>query len=700
MSDGNPFRRLWALGYTRLVPIIPPGAPISERSNLFKRIAAGDDARGKVPGIKWPDGTFSGFDFVNHESTEADLPRWHDMGAGTGIKTGSMGSETLVFVDSDTPQLEHARIVKEEAERFFGHLFPRIGRPHKFGFPLRTEIDFRYCRIECGERDAKGRLRDRVEVLSEGRQFVAHGIHPGTGQPYRWSQGVPALAEIPFVSAETIHAFLAACAARLPAASAIVQEGADTDVDQTSLKGDLEIVRKAVAATPNTSDRFPTREAYRDYGYAIKAATIDAPVEGLDIFLDWCARWTDGDNDPDVAEADWNRMKPPFRRGASWLYELAGGDFAADVVASKWFERVAHVEHESVFPVDQPAPVNLFRFTPLMDAASSALQSSTAPLIKGLLDQGAMTVLYGESNTGKTFLAMDIAFHISAGLSWGNMRTTQFPVLYIAAEGGLGARKRAAALAARYSSEAATAAFHYLLHPINLLRADADLGRLIESVRAAGIRFGLIVVDTLSRAMAGGDENSSTDMGAMVKHLDALRAATSAHIMVVHHSGKDRAKGARGHSLLRAATDTEIEVSEGEIAVTKQRDLDKSFASGFALDVVTLGVDGDGEPVTSCVVRLVRDVVVTVGVATPKEADVLTAIDVLSGLSAGAEEGVSIPELVDYFGERKADDMSANAVRMLLKKLVAKGLIDKLSRGRWKTVVVASGPTSGLSVFD
>lgn len=691
----NHFLRLWALGYTRLCPIIPPGAPISERSNLFKRIAAGDDARGKVPGVKWGDGTWSGFDFVNHESTESDLTRWHDMGAGVGIKTG----DGLVFVDSDTPLLEHARIVKEEAERFFGHLFPRIGREPKWGFPLRTDPGFRYCRIEYGERDAKGRLRDRVEVLSEGRQFVAVGIHPATGKPYRWPQGVPALKDIPFVPAETIEAFLAACAARLPAASAVVQEGADTDVDQASLKGDLELIRKAVAATPNTSDRFPTREAYRDYGYAIKAATIDAPAEGLDIFQDWCARWTDGDNDPDIVEADWNRMKPPFRRGASWLYEIAGGDFAEAAVASKWFDQVAHVEHESVFPVEQPAPVNLFRFTPLMDAASSALQSSTAPLIKGLLDQGAMTVLYGESNTGKTFLAMDIAFHIGAGLSWGGMRTTQFPVLYIAAEGGLGARKRAAALAARYSSEAATAAFHYLLHPINLLRADADLGRLIESVRAVGIRFGLIVVDTLSRAMAGGDENSSTDMGAMVKHLDALRAATSAHIMVVHHSGKDRAKGARGHSLLRAATDTEIEVSEGEIAVTKQRDLDKSFASGFALDVVTLGVDGDGEPVTSCVVRLVRDAVVTVGTASRKEADVLKAVSVLSALSTAPDDGVSVAELVDYFGNR-ADNMSADSVRALLKRMTARGLMDKSSKGRWKALVVTSGQESGQNVFE
>lgn len=697
MAAENHFLRLWALGYTRLTPIIPPGAPISERSNLFKRIAAGDDARGKVPGVKWNDGTWSGFDFVNHESIEADLLRWHDMGAGVGIKTG----RGLVFVDSDTPLLEHARIVKEEAERFFGHLYPRIGREPKWGFPLRTDPEFRYCRIEYGARDAKGRLRDRVEVLSEGRQFVAVGIHPATGKPYRWPQGVPALKDIPFVPAETIEAFLAAVALRLPAASAIVQEGAATDVDQASLKGDLDLIRKAVAATPNTSAQFPTREAYRDYGYAIKAATIDAPNEGLDIFQDWCARWTDGDNDPDIVEADWNRMKPPFRRGASWLYELAGGDFGAAAVASKWHEEVTAAP-ESIFGgSDEPAPASpkkKFEFLPFNAAADAALQDTRAALIKGLLDQGAMTVLYGPSNVGKTFVAMDIAYHIAAGLPYDGRKTVKGCVIYVAAEGGKGAKRRVRALRDKYG--AADVEFLLLPSSVDLRRPDADLKPLISAIQALGVPVLLIVIDTLSRAMAGGDENSSVDMGYIVNHFDALRAYTSAHLLIVHHSGKNLAQGARGHSLLRAATDTEIEIADRTIEVTKQRDLDGSWSSGFALEVRTLGVDADGDPITSCTVRLCGRDGVQVGVATPKEADVLTAVSVLSGLSSDPDGGVSVAELVDYFGEQQADDMSVNAVRMLLKKLVAKGLVDKSSRGRWKAASVQSGPQSGPNVFE
>jgi RecA-family ATPase len=67
------------------------------------------------------------------------------------------------------------------------------------------------------------------------------------------------------------------------------------------------------------------------------------------------------------------------------------------------------------------------------------------------------------------------------------------------------------------------------------------------------------------------------DMTSFVRNMDTLRQTTGAHLMVVHHTGKDAARGARGHNSLRAATDTEIEVQIDEdgtrsAMVTKQRD--------------------------------------------------------------------------------------------------------------------------------
>jgi len=95
-------------------------------------------------------------------------------------------------------------------------------------------------------------------------------------------------------------------------------------------------------------------------------------------------------------------------------------------------------------------------------------------------------------------------------------------------------------------------------------------------------------------------------MGALIGNCDRIREQARAHVMLVHHTGKDEARGARGHSSLRAATDTEIEVSGGDgvslAKVTKQRDLEIEGEFGFGLDVVPLGINTRGKDVTSCVV--------------------------------------------------------------------------------------------------
>jgi hypothetical protein len=137
--------------------------------------------------------------------------------------------------------------------------------------------------------------------------------------------------------------------------------------------------------------------------------------------------------------------------------------------------------------------------------------------------------------------------------------------------------------------------------------------KLAASVKAAAEQSGLpcrlVILDTLARAMAGGDENSGKDMGDAVKSMDAIRAATSAHVMLIHHCGKNEALGARGHSSLRAAVDTEIEINrpEGEkistVRVTKQRDLPAGDPMPFSLEPVTLGLNRRGNPITSCLVN-------------------------------------------------------------------------------------------------
>lgn len=227
-------------------------------------------------------------------------------------------------------------------------------------------------------------------------------------------------------------------------------------------------------------------------------------------------------------------------------------------------------------------------------------------IVQGLLSPGAMSVLYGQSNVGKTFVAMDLAFHIAAGERWGDKRCEQGLVLYIAAEAGRSARNRVVALQRHYGKKAVP--FALAPCPVDLFSSDESAAAIVREVRRLAEALGqapiMIVIDTLSRALAGGNENSSEDMGAIVRSIDLIRTATGCHVMVVHHSGKDESKGARGHSLLRAATDTELEVTDGRITANKQRDMAPMAPIGFDLTVLNLGENRHGEAVTSCVVRL------------------------------------------------------------------------------------------------
>lgn len=238
-------------------------------------------------------------------------------------------------------------------------------------------------------------------------------------------------------------------------------------------------------------------------------------------------------------------------------------------------------------------------------------------VVKGWFDRDAVSVLFGESNTGKTFLALDLALHVASGKSWRGARVRRSGVLYIAAEGAGGLANRLAAIKEDIPdhAQAAQGRFHLLAEAVDLFDGSCGLGvrEITNELTALSERPGLIVIDTLSRAMGTGDENSAADMSRFLRNVDTLRKATGAHVMLVHHTGKDGAKGARGSSALRAAVDTEIALSRSNGVTTartsKQRDMIGGATFSYSLRPVHLGNDDDGDPVASAVVEPVEDYV-------------------------------------------------------------------------------------------
>lgn len=255
------------------------------------------------------------------------------------------------------------------------------------------------------------------------------------------------------------------------------------------------------------------------------------------------------------------------------------------------------------------APKNNKEF-PLIYSDDLKASTDTTDFVEDLLRDEEFSVIYGQSNCGKTFFMLDLAMHVALGLEWRGKAVEQGGVIYAALEGGNGTKNRIVAFKEHYQI---TQSIPLAIIPssINFLDEENDMPAFIQAVMKAKEKLGrvrLIVVDTLARAISGGDENSSSDMGSLIINADMLRKITGAHICFVHHSGKDEVRGARGHSSLRAAVDTEIEISRpdtdspSKIKIVKQREMEMIDDMGFTLKRIVLGENKRGKEVTSCIV--------------------------------------------------------------------------------------------------
>lgn len=242
----------------------------------------------------------------------------------------------------------------------------------------------------------------------------------------------------------------------------------------------------------------------------------------------------------------------------------------------------------------------------LLDFASSE-HKGPGYLIKGLLQRRSYAELFGAPGEGKTFVALDLAYHVAAGKPWMERKAHAGTVLYLAYEGIGGLVKRAQALRQQYGGSDVPLYVDGAAYSLREPAGRASLGAVLAGLPEKPC---LIVIDTFARALMGGDENSAQDVGAFNSAVAALIENTGACVMIVHHSGKNKAAGARGSSALLGAIDTELEVDGGQVTARKQRDIELTEPIGFKLTPLAVGMDEDGDVLTSCVVEasaVIRD---------------------------------------------------------------------------------------------
>jgi len=271
---------------------------------------------------------------------------------------------------------------------------------------------------------------------------------------------------------------------------------------------------------------------------------------------------------------------------------------------AKWIwnkEKAESDAFEELLEQYEEAKNKKLRFSPLSAAMLEALPPSPWRM-KGVFPTLGIAALYGASTAGKSFLSLEMGACIAEGSPCFERPTKAASVLIVGLEGESGYQSRVLAWQ-RHHGRAMPEGVGFLLQPFRLTDPQdvADL--------AAVCPPGCVVfIDTLNRAAPGMDENSSRDMGAVIEGAKTLQRLIGGLVVLVAHTGKDSAKGLRGHSSLFAALDAAVLVERNDESrswkVDKAKDGRDGEAHYFRLNVVEVGIDEDGEAVTSCVVVL------------------------------------------------------------------------------------------------
>lgn len=297
-------------------------------------------------------------------------------------------------------------------------------------------------------------------------------------------------------------------------------------------------------------------------------------------------------------------------------------------------------------------------------------------IIKGVLPKAGLAVMYGASGSGKSFAALDMAMAIAQGLAWRERKVRQGRVAYVAAEGADGFRKRVAAYAMKNGTDLSAVGMTVLSAAPNLMEPK-DTADIVLGIKASG-GADVIVVDTFAQTTPGANENAGEHVGKALGHCKRIHEQTGALVVLIHHSGKDAAKGARGWSGLRAAADAEIEVTrDGDFRcmnLTKNKDGEDGLAFGFQLEVVQVDVDEDMDPVTSCVVVPAEVPIGREPGAKPMGKNEAIVFEVLREFSSAQTMGIEVPAVILEAARRmpepedgKRDTRKQLAKRALLK---------------------------------
>jgi Bifunctional DNA primase/polymerase, N-terminal/AAA domain len=252
-------------------------------------------------------------------------------------------------------------------------------------------------------------------------------------------------------------------------------------------------------------------------------------------------------------------------------------------------------------PAIAPLPLTLFD-----DVGNYANKSW---LLKGAIAKGETSMWIAPPKKLKSALMTDISICIASGTDWRGYRSKETcGVVYFAFERGDLVKRRFDAHRKRDGWTGLPIAISGKL--INIMDPGC-VGVLVATIRDAekrtGHGAGFAVIDTFAKGIAagGGDENQAKDLGRALANLRLVQEQTGVHIAIVHHTGKDEKKGARGSNAQVGDVDVLVQIAGDDVkvaTVTGANDQAEGELTKFKGEKAVLNVDEDGDEVTTWII--------------------------------------------------------------------------------------------------
>ncbi len=373
-------------------------------------------------------------------------------------------------------------------------------------------------------------LRCGTSKGTSAQDVLPPTIHPDTGKPYEWIGDWKSLPSLP-----------------LPVLA--LWQSSDNFIRGSVRQGVQAVSRPYLTALLSKRSANCGYDEWLRCGMAVHDSTGGSD-EGLAIWDHWSAQSLEKYPGLETLQSHWRSF------GSSATPITVDYLRRSDRVLPEDFEDVTDAEI-SLFekPAAKPERPRFLSFLELCNRPEPEW------IIKDILPEASFGIIYGAWGSGKTFAMIDMILSVALGHPFLGKPVKQGSVLVVAAEDNRGIQMR---LQAGVAARGATDVDIRTLPAAPCLTDPVEQKRLMADILAEK-RGPLIIVDTLTAATAGADQNSAKEMGELTGYCYRISAATGSMVILIHHQGNATGR-MMGSTVLPASCDVIWKLDTEEIA--------------------------------------------------------------------------------------------------------------------------------------